>query len=246
MSQGLFYPWGSPIKTQAHGRPSPVPLVCSPDKEPGAGLRSRRASDGLRWGRTQEPLRAGHQEQDKWRLLQPSLQPLKPLPASNALQRNLEAQGVALHRVPGDGDCQFQAMAAQLSLHRGYEGSAAQLRGQAVDWLRQSGELSLDDGQGGQPMAMGGSVFDEEGHPVPWQQYIASMQQHEWGDERTLLAVSVLFNTSICVIQDDDTADPERYMRMISPPASLSIQPRDVLVLAYSNRNHYDSTRPLH
>ena len=92
---------------------------------------------------------------------------------------------------------------------------------------------------------MGNNVFNKRGEQVPWQTYIAGMQNHDWGDEKTLVAVSVLFRVSIRLIQDNDTENAKQCMRDIVPPATLNIPPCDELVVVYSDRSHYESTRPL-
>ena len=114
-----------------------------------------------------------------------------PMTTEN-MQQNLESEfGLPVsYNPPGDGSCQFSAMAHHLA-NMGKQGNAATLRQEVIGYL---------DSQ----VALGNN---EQG--IPWHRFLAESRGHylhrmsldrEFGDHLTLQAISELYNIQIIVV----------------------------------------------
>jgi len=152
------------------------------------------------------------------------------------LNRHLALRGFHAKDVPGDNNCQFHALADQLS-QVGISGwSATSLRKKTVQWLHENGDRPMDDGKVGERTLLRHSVGVED-----WRLYIKEMSMHgiTWGDEATLLAASVLFKAEIVVI----SSISEDYCHVVKPPDIWQVPLRVRLYLGHYHEYHYVSTR---
>lgn len=119
----------------------------------------------------------------------------------------ITAQGYEIiHDPPGDGNCQFSAIAFALTSFGIYR-SAETLRVEVIEYLRQ--HSTLPDGY---PI---GRFLD-----VPWEQYVDGMSRDgAYGDEITLRAISELFNVEIDVVSTLGLAGFTRIQPHASEPA---------------------------
>lgn len=158
---------------------------------------------------------------------------------NSRLQRHLALQGLAVHDVPGDNNCQFHALADQLEWI-GIEGwDARTLRREIVNWLEANGDRPMDDGKVGERTTLKDAVGAED-----WPRYLADMARHgrTWGDEATLLAASALFRVKIAVI----SSISEGYCHVVTPPKQWKMRLcNGILHLGHHHEYHYVSTRPL-
>lgn len=153
------------------------------------------------------------------------------------LRHHLELRGFVEQPVPGDGNCQFHALVDQLAQNGVVGLSARELRSKAVHWLERNADRPMDDGTSG-----GGTPSLKESIGVgDWPRYLSDMRQHgvTWGDEGTLLAVSVLFRAEIVVI----SSLSEEYCHIVHPPPSWKVPLRMRLYLGHYHEFHYVSVR---
>lgn len=96
----------------------------------------------------------------------------------------------------------------------------------------------MDDGKVGERTLLKESVGVDN-----WKRYIGEMSQHgrTWGDEATLLALSVLFKAEICVI----SSLTEDYCHVVTPPEVWRVELRTRIYLGHFAEYHYVSTRPI-
>ena len=116
--------------------------------------------------------------------------------------------------------------------------TALKLRQKAVAWLNKNGDRPMDDGKVGQRTLLKDSVGVDS-----WSSYLSEMSQHgrTWGDEATLLAISVLFGAEICVI----SSLSEDYCHIVTPPDVWRVELRTRIYLGHFAEYHYVSTRPI-
>ena len=161
----------------------------------------------------------------------------EPQDPRSRLTRHLKTRGFTIKDVPGDNNCQFHALADQLSLAGVSGWTALKLRQKTVAWLRDNGDRPMDDGKVGERTLLKDFVGVDN-----WRGYISEMSQHgrTWGDEATLLAASVLFKAEICVI----SSLSEDYCHVVTPPDVWGVELRTRLYLGHYHEFHYVSTRP--
>ena len=153
------------------------------------------------------------------------------------LARHLAARGLTIKDVPKDGDCQFHAIADQLKLVGLGDWDALELRLGAVHWLETNGTRWMDDGTVGKRFMLKDSLGVGD-----WPAYLADMRRRgTWGDEATLLALSVLFQVEICVISSSSATG----CRVIKPPDLWEVEMRTTCALHVGHlaEVHYVSTR---
>jgi len=159
------------------------------------------------------------------------------LVARAVLARHLAARGLTIKDVPKDGDCQFHAIADQLKLVGLGDWDALELRLGAVHWLETNGTRWMDDGTVGKRFMLKDSLGVGD-----WPAYLADMRRRgTWGDEATLLALSVLFQVEICVISSSSATG----CRVIKPPDLWEVEMRTTCALHVGHlaEVHYVSTR---
>lgn len=153
------------------------------------------------------------------------------------LRHHLELRGFVEEPVPGDGNCQFHALVDQLQQNGVPPISAKALRAKAVQWLEQNANRPMDDGTS----AGGTSTLKESIGVDDWPRYLSDMRKHgvTWGDEGTLLAVSVLYRAEIVVI----SSLSEEYCHIVHPPPAWKVPLRMRLYLGHYHEFHYVSVR---
>jgi hypothetical protein len=159
-----------------------------------------------------------------------------PLDALTILSMHLKVYNRIMVDVPGDNNCQFHAIVDQLDRICIKNWTAMKLRKKAVKWLRDNEKREMDDGKLGEKTllrdAMG--IFD-------WDKYIREMLQHDvtWGDEATLLALSVLFKLEIIII----SSLPGNYAHSVKAPIFWNIEALNKIYLGHYHEFHYVSTQ---
>lgn len=134
---------------------------------------------------------------------------------------------MVLHRVPGDGNCQFHAVSDQLKERYGIEVTHLKLRQQAVEYLRRRHDL----------YAFVSANFKS------WDTYIAHMKEpRSWGDENTLMALSNIYSMYIHVLFESDKN--EREISDIEFGKDFKHN-KEIYLLCYAEM-HYESLRPGH
>ena len=160
----------------------------------------------------------------------------KPLDAFTILKKHLATRGLMIVDVPGDNNCQFHAIADQFELIDIKGWNAKKLRKKAVRWLKDNGNRPMDDGKIGEQTLLKDAI----GVPV-WDNYIKEMSKDSitWGDEATLLALSVLFKVEIFIISSlsDD------YCHSVKPPELWKVEMRSCIYLGHYHEFHYVSTK---
>ena len=137
--------------------------------------------------------------------------------------------------VPGDGNCQFHALAHQLAQHLSNEMDHTELRRIAVQEIATNQDRYKDFYLEGE--------FDAELQRIS--------RDGEWGDERTLQAVAQTFSVRIHVVSAyEHERDRDDYM-----PRDVTHQEQErnelprLTIIHYPGSNnkglHYDSTEPL-
>jgi len=153
------------------------------------------------------------------------------------LRHHLELRGFVEEPVPGDGNCQFHALVDQLQQNGVTGVDARSLRTKAVTWLEKNAARPMDDGS-----SAGGTCTLKESIGVSdWARYLADMHRHgvTWGDEGTLLAVSVLYRAEIVII----SSLSEEYCHIVHPPPAWKVPLRMRLYLGHYHEFHYVSVR---
>jgi hypothetical protein len=158
------------------------------------------------------------------------------------LHHHLALRGFVEEPVPGDGDCQFHALVDQLQ-QNGVTGiTAKSLRRKAVKWLRDNATRDVDDGSIGEKTDLRGwlGILMMDVNITDWEDYLDKMgQEGEWGDEATLLAISVLYNVEIIVI----SSISNDAISIKSPPPIWNIPMRKRIFIGHRHEYHYESTR---
>ena len=147
------------------------------------------------------------------------------IPGQLQLDANLANLGLRRVEVPGDGDCQFHAMSDQLRRAALGDWNARQLRMKAVKWLGENREKFTE-------------CLDRGRYP-DFDAYLRQMNQHEWGDELTLRALSTIFNVKVIVVSSDSA-----YRPTIEPHDVSATEPVP-LHLGHYHEFHYVSTAPM-
>jgi hypothetical protein len=154
------------------------------------------------------------------------------------LLHHLALRGFVEEPVAGDGNCQFHALVDQLGQNGVGDGvDAMSLRLKAVQWLEENLERQMDDGSTGGISLLRHWIEIEEsvvGH------YLADMRDGlTWGDQHTLLAVSVLYGAEIVVM----SSVSEDLVYIVRPPPTWGIPLRNRLYLGHYPELHYVSAR---
>jgi hypothetical protein len=160
----------------------------------------------------------------------------KPLDALAILEMHLITLNRSIVDVPGDNNCQFHAVADQLE-RIGITGwNAMKLRHKAVKWLQDNEKRAMDNGKVGEQTYLKDAVGVDD-----WQEYVDKMRIHDktWGDEATMLALSVLFKISIVVV----SSLPGNYTHEIRPPQFWNIDIKGTIYLGHYHEFHYTSTK---
>lgn len=160
----------------------------------------------------------------------------KPLDALTILQMHLKLYNRDIVDVPGDNNCQFHAIADQLKRIGILGWTDRQLRQKAVEWLNNNEIKEMDDNKIGERTLLRDAVGI-----VNWKHYITEISKHNvtWGDEATLLALSVLFKLEIIVI----SSLPENYVHTVRPPKFWNIELNSKIYLGHYHEFHYVSTK---
>ena len=140
-------------------------------------------------------------------------------PAATLMDQTLARLGLQRVPVPGDGDCQFHALASVLGLP---PTSHRLLRKEAVDFIWRRPELFVE--------ALDGLGETLEG-------YCARMgQQGEWGDNTTLAAIALCRGITVCVIH------PHGQMTVVGEDGDGAAA-RYQCHVCFFPEVHYDATR---
>ena len=150
------------------------------------------------------------------------------------LKRRIALFGLEEHKqVPGDGNCQFYSLSDQLYndfMH------AHIIRAYAVNWLRNHGDMKLENGA--QLKEFG---HDDEG----WDHYCNLMSlSGTWGDHLTLVAVAELFQVRIVIVS---SAVDESQALIEVVPTSTGKDPEQlpVIFLCHYAEYHYGTLRQI-
>ena len=158
-----------------------------------------------------------------------------PLDALKILSLHLQIYNRQVFDVPGDNNCQFHAVADQLERIGIKEWSANKLRLKSVQWLKGNEKRAMDDGKVGKQTYLKDAIGVED-----WNTYIDQMSKHDitWGDEATLLALSVLFKIKINVV----SSLPGNYLHIVQPPKFWNIDFSREIYIGHYHEFHYVST----
>ena len=128
----------------------------------------------------------------------------------------IEDQGYELvHNPPGNGNCQFAALAYHLRL-LGISRSAETLRKEIIRYLTTH---PLDED--------GFPLYERVPHFQSWEAYVVNVaQDHTFGDQLTLFAAANLFNVNIQIVSSLGTgASPVFQPTSSIPIATLFLGP---------------------
>eukprot|EP00665_Eupelagonemidae_sp_cell47_P006370 gene6371-141_t len=117
----------------------------------------------------------------------------------DGLARRVEAAGLRVVDVPGDGNCQFHALARQLAKKYGVIRTHAQIRQKCVDQLVRDRALPIGDAVGhtsGHAVDLG-TLEGFVGTPADFDTYTQKMRGNMWGDHFTLYAAAAVFRARI-------------------------------------------------
>ena len=158
-----------------------------------------------------------------------------PFDALKILAIHLQIYNRQIFNVPGDNNCQFHAIADQLERIGIKEWVANKLRAIAVKWLSENEKRAMDDGKVGKQTYLNDAIAVDN-----WDRYIEQMSKHDitWGDEATLLALSVLFKIKINVV----SSLPGNYLHIVQPPKFWDIDLRGEIYIGHYHEFHYVST----
>ena len=120
------------------------------------------------------------------------------------LDRNIESAGLTYEepRTPGDGNCMFHALAAQLRIAKGINITHTELRARVVTYLAEN--INTPDG----------SQMEDWIENRNWDEYLDHMRRDGvWGDEITLIAVANMFTVEITII----SSLPGNSVRILTP-----------------------------
>ena len=159
-----------------------------------------------------------------------------PLDALTILQMHLRLYKRDIVDVPGDNNCQFHAITDQFKRIGILGWTDRQLRIKAVKWLNNNELREMDDSKIGKRTILRDAIG-----VIDWKHYITEMSQHNttWGDEATLLALSVLFKLEIIII----SSLPENYVHLVKPPKFWNIELNNKIYLGHYHEFHYISTK---
>ena len=158
-----------------------------------------------------------------------------PLDALKILALHLQIYNRQIFDVPGDNNCQFHAVADQLERISIKGWCANKLRIKAVQWLKDNEKREMDDGKVGKQTYLKDAICVDN-----WDIYIEKMSKHDitWGDEATLLALSVLFKIKINVV----SSLPGNYLHIVQPPKFWNIDIKGEIYIGHYHEFHYVST----
>lgn len=145
--------------------------------------------------------------------------PYVPDASEGAFVRSLLAEGFAIERMPGDGNCMFHSLGHQLF---GDSNQHMHIRNTIMDYIESREdhfELFIEDDE----------TFEE---------YVTRLRTFgEWGDHTELYAATQCYKVDIIVHQ----ADAPNYMLSGSEPGAV---PR-VIHLSFHGECHYNSVMPI-
>jgi len=146
--------------------------------------------------------------------------------AKEALSDRLAEEGLYEEEVPGDNNCQFHSLAAQMKQKGNCDYDAKKLRDDAVEYIQEHAQN--DEEMKEQIDACYGYTLEK---------YCEEMGRHNvtWGDEFTLWAQSKMLCHNIRVIKDP--------VARSYPDPPWSQHP--TLTIAHYHEYHYSSTLPL-
>lgn len=159
----------------------------------------------------------------------PSERPLRHIQLTQLLKQRLKIFGREMVNVPGDGNCQFHAIADQLNQipNQTPKQTAQTVRMRCVELMGEDGRRQHFQG------------FRVSSDGKSWDKYLADMKTDTvWGDHLTLTAASVVFKLRINVI-----SSLENFDTVVTPP--FSVESLNEIYLGHIPETHYVSTRPL-
>ena len=159
-----------------------------------------------------------------------------PLDALCILRIHLKEINRDVEDVPGDNNCQFHAVADQLEKIGMNGWDHIKLRKKAVSWLINNEKRPMDDGKLGEQTTLITAVGITD-----WKLYTDEMLKVDitWGDEATLLALSVLFKIEIVVV----SSLPGNYIHSVKPPEFWNVDIANKIYLGHYHEFHYVSTK---
>jgi len=159
-----------------------------------------------------------------------------PLDALSILRIHLKEINRDVEDVPGDNNCQFHAVADQLEKIGMNGWDHIKLRKKAVSWLSNNEKRPMDDGKLGEQTTLITAVGITD-----WKSYTDEMSKVDitWGDEATLLALSVLFKIEIVVV----SSLPGNYIHSVKPPEFWNVDIQNKIYLGHYHEFHYVSTK---
>ena len=159
-----------------------------------------------------------------------------PFDALKILALHLQIYNRQIFDVPGDNNCQFHAIADQLERIGINKWSAKKLRLKAVNWLKDNEKRVMDDETVGKQTYLKDAIGIDD-----WNTYVEKMSKHDvtWGDEATLLALSVLFKIKINIV----SSLPGNYLHVVQPPKYWDIDLKGDIYIGHYHEFHYVSTR---
>ena len=162
----------------------------------------------------------------------------KSLDALAILRMHLKVHNREVIDVPGDNNCQFHAIVDQLNQIKLSGWTDNILRKKAVQWLQDNEHRPMDDGKLGEQTGLKDAIG-----VTNWNVYIKEMLEHNitWGDEATLLALSVLFKMEIVII----SSLPGNYVHSVKPPDFWNIDLKHKIYLGHYHEFHYTSSKSM-
>merc|ERR1712072_1041460 len=163
---------------------------------------------------------------------------------------DLEEKGRLLGYKPvdviGDGSCQFRSIIMALEEeegkhNRGTEWTHLKLRQACVKWMREDGDLRMDqeNNMGEETTVCQATWLDGK----TWDEYLKDMERPTtWGDEGTLLVACVVLRARIGVISN---LEASKGMYYTTPPAHWKIPEDRTLTLFHLHEDHYKYAKKL-
>merc|ERR1712072_586176 len=148
--------------------------------------------------------------------------------------------------VIGDGSCQFRSIIMALEEeegkhNRGTEWTHLKLRQACVKWMRENGDLRMDqeNNMGEETTVCQATWLDGK----TWDEYLKDMERPTtWGDEGTLLVACVVLRARIGVISN---LEASKGMYYTTPPAHWKIPEDRTLTLFHLHEDHYKYAKKL-